>query len=152
PSSDTGVSNSDGITRDSTPTYEGISAPMSTIRVFAMPSGGTPVQIGLTQTGSSGAWSAPSTVALASGTYDVFGIATDRSGTTTATTDFGPLVIDTVGPRITNVTVDARHGLVTITFQDNLSGLAQASVMSGANYQLSATRLTPRGRVPRIPL
>jgi hypothetical protein len=152
PSSDTGLSNNDGITRDTTPTYEGVSAPMSTIRVFAMPSSGTPIQIGLTQAGLSGAWSAPATVALANGTYDVFGVTTDPSGTTTATTDFGRLVIDTAGPRITGMTVDPRHGLVTVTFQDNLSGLAQASVGSGANYRLSAKRLTPRGRVPHTPL
>jgi hypothetical protein len=153
PSSDTGVSNQDGITKDTTPSYQGTATPQATIQVFAMPSGGsTPIQIGQTQAGASGAWSAAATVALADGKYDVFGIATDRSGKTSTTTDFGPLTIDTTGPRITGFSFDRAHGQVTITYSDNLSGLVQSSITNGANYRLSAARSSARGKAPQAPL
>ena len=46
----------------------------------------------------------------------------------------GPLIIDTVGPTVTNVVFARLTGSVYATFQDNLSGLAMASVLNGANY------------------
>jgi len=49
----------------------------------------------------------------------------------------GPLIIDTVGPTVTNVVFARLSGSVYVTFQDNRSGLAQTTLIDGANYMLN---------------
>ena len=46
------------------------------------------------------------------------------------------LVIDTVGPRVTRIFLDRAHGQIDITFQDDRSGMDQASLRNAANYTL----------------
>ena len=57
PSSDSGESNTDAITKINQPSFSGTSSPSSIIRLFAQPTaGGSAIQIGQTAADASGAW------------------------------------------------------------------------------------------------
>jgi streptogramin lyase len=141
PSSDSGVSNQDAITNVTQPNFFGNSAPGSIIQLFAQAtSGGNTFLIGQGVTDASGFWSVNSNV-LAQGQYIITAMATDSSGHTVANATIlpssHPLVIDTAGPKVTRVFFDRVHGQIDVTFQDNLSGMDQAQVVSAANYLLT---------------
>jgi hypothetical protein len=148
PASDTGASNSDAITRVNQPRFSGTSAPFSIIRLFASPAaGGSAVALGQTAADASGAWRITSNL-LADGSYVVFATAVDSAGhnptESTFLTAAHPLVVDTVGPTVTGVVFNRARGHVTITFQDDRSGLDQAALRNAANYMVS----TPRPGAP----
>ncbi|MDB5351015.1 MAG: hypothetical protein JWN86_2262 [Planctomycetota bacterium] len=150
PASDSGQSHTDAITNVNQPNFYGTSEPFSHIVLFATPTtGGTPVQIGQTTAGGDGSWSI-TTNRLLDGSYTITGTATDQFAKTT--TGFtvpatavtflpnagqGPLVIDTVGPRVTHVAFDRLNGEVDVVFQDDRTGLNQATVLDSANYALT---------------
>ena len=141
PSSDSGKSNADAITKINQPSFFGTSSPSSIIRLFAQPTaGGSAVPIGQTAADASGAWRIRSSL-LSDGRYVVFATALDPAGHTpteaTIVPASSPLVIDTVGPRVTRVFLDRAHGQIDITFQDNGSGMDQAALRNAANYTLS---------------
>ena len=141
PQSDTGVSHSDGITDDATPTFTGNTGPGTTVLVFATPSvssvsPGTQIAIGTAD--SSGNWSATVNTALADGTYAVTAEAVNSFGTVLSTASLGTIVIDTVAPVVTAATFNRLTDTLTVTYQDNLSGLAYASIADGAFYHRSA--------------
>jgi streptogramin lyase len=152
PTSDTGTSNSDGITKDVTPNFLGATAPDATVRLYTIPAANpsaTPTLIGLGVANSiSGAYSITSSP-LADGTYDVEAIATSEFGTQTGTvfleSGMHPLVIDTAGPKITGFAVsNTVKGQFQVTFQDNLSGLDVYDLVNGANYSVQRPVPTPR--------
>ncbi len=141
PYSDSGLSDVDGITNVARPSFVGNSNPLATITLGAMPLGGGPtVLLGSTTTDAGGAWSLTSTISLADGSYTVLVLATDRSGSATALevvaegSGGGPLVIDTVGPKVADLAFDRLRGRVTATLLDERSGLDQATVIDGANF------------------
>ena len=146
PASDTGVSNSDNITKDNTPTFLGNSEPGSVIALFAQPVGSTaaPALIGGGVTDAGGIWRVTS-LTLPDGDFTIVAMAVDRNGKTMATTQLlpqggsGPLVIDTVGPKVTDLVFDRQHGRIGIAFQDDHSGLDQTSLIDGANYSFTGT-------------
>lgn len=152
PRSDTGLSNSDGITKIVTPTFTGNATPFSIIRVYATPSGsgiipGTPIATATTN--SAGVWAATvQNKPLAQGTYNVSATASDGAGNVRAAATLGKVVIDTAGPRITALTFDRFSGKMTITYQDNLSGLNQSGLRDGANYRFSGAQLSRKVPVP----
>jgi hypothetical protein len=148
PSSDTGVSSSDAITSDNQPRFSGIAAPSSIIRLFAEPvSGGSAIALGQTAADASGAWQITSNQ-LPDGSYAVVATAVDSAGhnptQTTLLPAAHPLVIDTVGPRVTGVVFSPAHGQVALTFQDDRSGLDLASLRNAAHYVLSLSPSRPR--------
>jgi hypothetical protein len=49
----------------------------------------------------------------------------------------GPLVIDTVAPRVTSLVFDRLTASILVTLQDNFSGLVQSTVANPADYQLN---------------
>ena len=148
--SDSGLSNTDAITNVNHPVFHGTSEPYSNVVLFATPTaGGTAVQIGQTKAGGDGSWTITSTL-LADGSYTISGSATDQFGmTTTGNTtpatrvtflpnvNQGPLVIDTVGPRLTNVYLNRLNGEVIVAIQDERSGLDQATLLDSSNYTLT---------------
>ncbi len=144
--SDTGQSNLDGITRDTTPTFQGTSEPGSLIRVFARPlvNGvqGNPVPIASAVTDAAGAWQATALQPLADGAYTIQVTAIDDNGVTTASNTLAlTLVIDTVGPRVTDVAFDRLGGRAGATLQDERSGLDQSTVRDGSNYRFAGRSL-----------
>jgi Bacterial Ig-like domain len=153
PASDSGISNSDNITNVVQPNFLGTTnQPDATVTLFAQASGGTPVVIGQGVSNANDAWSITANQALATGTYVITAVAVDSAGFThSATTTIVPnLVIDTVAPVITAATFDRFTDTLTVTYQDNLSGLALASVTNGAFYHLSAQPLSPKVPVPKL--
>lgn len=121
-SSDSGVSDSDGITNVVLPTFQGASAIAGAwIDLYAITTGagGTIVRLGSIASDSTGAWAITSTVPLADGTYTIRAVSTSTStwanGSYTFTT---PLVIDTVGPRIWSLTAAPLSSRVSIGVRD----------------------------------
>jgi hypothetical protein len=154
PLSDTGISNSDGITNDTTPTFVGNTAPGATVEVFAAPSGSTALPGTLIATGaanSAGVWAAAVVnTPLAQGTYTITAEAVNSTGTVLTTASLGTVVIDPAPPVINALTFDRFTDTVTVTYQDGLSGLDMASIANGAFYHLSAKRLAADVPVPKL--
>lgn len=146
PASDSGVSNTDNITNVVQPNFLGTTnQPNATISLYATLTGSsTPVLIGTGTSDASGDWSITSDQALANGSYAITSIAVDSSGNTTSanTTIVSNLVIDTVGPKVTDVVFNRLRGNITVSFQDNGGsgnagvGLNLATVSDANNYQL----------------
>ena len=149
-----GQSTSDyDVTNNTQPGFSGTSAAFSSVSVFATPiAGGAPILLGSTQAFGNGAWSLTSTASLANNEYTITASAVDQFGETTTTpiTIMPALIIDTVGPTITNLTFNRMNATLTVTFQDNLSGMDLASVEDSAFYHLSAKPLSKK--VPVLPL
>lgn len=145
PQSDTGISNSDNITFDNTPTFIGRSEPGSNVRVTATPAGGgAAIFLGSTTTDPSGAWELTSAANLPDGVYVVRADAVDRNGVTEASTVIVPqLVVDTVGMRITGASIVRQNGRLGLQFTDNLSGVATRTVVDSANYQFTKGHAGP---------
>jgi large repetitive protein len=153
PASDSGVSNSDDITAVVQPNFIGTTnQPNATVNLYATVSGGRPVLIGQGVSNANDAWSITSDQALATGTYVITAIAVDQYGHTDSsdTTIVPDLVIDAVPPVVTAATFDRFDDTVTVTYQDNLSGLDYASIGNGSFYHLSAKPLSPKVPVPKL--
>lgn len=122
PASDSGVSNSDGITNVAQPRYFGLTdSAGATVAVLAAPhSGGAPILLGATQADNAGAWSIQSTVALPDGAYTITVFAADQfDGSMTVSTSLPQtLVIDTVAPRVVGAAFTPAQGFVGVQYQD----------------------------------
>jgi hypothetical protein len=60
---------------------------------------------------------------------------------TAQTTPMGRVVIETTGPRVSNITYDAKHGIFDITFTDKV-GLNLGTLFNTADYVLSQKNKT----------
>ena len=150
PASDSGIFDTTDVVQ---PNFLGTTnQPNATVTLFAQASGGTPVVIGQGVSNANDAWSITANKALATGSYVITAVAVDSAGFTTSavTTIVADLVIDAVAPVITAATFDRFTDTLTVTYQDNLSGLALASVTNGAFYHLSARPLSAKVRVPKL--
>jgi PKD repeat protein len=154
PKSDTGVSQNDGITNMTTPTFIGYTAPGAIVEVFAAPAGSASQPGSLIATGTadgSGVWSATAVnQPMADGTYTITGKVVNSSGAVLAYASLGSVVIDTIGPVVESVTLSRSEATAVITYNDNLSGLDLASVSNLAFYHLSAKPLSGREGKPRL--
>ena len=103
------------------------------------------------QAGSNGTWSITSNP-LAQGTYTITASATDQFGQTVSPTAtiVPTLVVDTAPPVITSLSFNRFDATLTVTFQDNLSGLDLASLTNSAFYHISATPLSSKVHVPKL--
>ena len=142
PQSDSGVSNRDGITNVTTPTFVGGATPGAVIRVYEARNGSSaaPLLIASGVANASGTWSATVVRApLADGSYRITARASNGGGIVSKS--LGTVVIDTVSPVITDVAFNRLRGEMVFSFRDNLSGVFLPDLSNGANYQLSATPL-----------
>ncbi len=149
PQSDSGVSNSDGITSVTTPTFLGTATAGATVQVYETPTGSSasPVLIASGVASTAGTWSATVTSPLANGSYQIAAVVSNSGGTSSAS--LGTVVIDTTAPVITNVVFNRLTGQLDVSYQGGLSGLVLSDLANGANYQVSSTPLTGQARVPR---
>jgi Bacterial Ig-like domain len=147
PGSDSGESNSDAITNVKQPDFFGTSQPFSHVSLFATAlGGGFSLPIGQVEAGSDGTWNIVSTVALADGAYRITATATDQflQTTTVAPVTITPnLVIDTIGPKITDVFFDRFNGQIDVTYRDERSGMDQNTILDGINYFLTKQHTRP---------
>lgn len=98
--SDSGVSNSDNLTNDATPTFTGTTEAGATVRIL---NGINGPQIGGPFTAANGNYSI-TTTALASGTYPIVAEARDAAGNVSSVALNPALRIDRVAPRVTGRT------------------------------------------------
>jgi Bacterial Ig-like domain/FG-GAP-like repeat len=147
PSSDTGVSHTDGITNMERLNFIGTATPGSLVSLFA---DRMDTPIGQAITGVDGGWSV-TTNPLPDGTYSMLATASTPLGVTgpvfvvMPSPSVGALVIDTVGPRVTAVALDRRSGRVTVSFLDDRAGLDVASLLNPSNFTIG-TSTSRRGR------
>jgi hypothetical protein len=97
--SDTGTSNSDNVTGDTTPTFAGTAPDASTVTLVA---GGRPIGTGAVA--ADGSYAVTASPALAAGNYDVFASATDLAGNTSLPSGTLRVQIQTVVQEFGNVT------------------------------------------------
>jgi hypothetical protein len=95
-----------------------------------------------TTTASSGFWSANANRSLGNGSYVISATATDSLGRSLSSTLLPasqPLKVDTTAPTISSVAYNRAIGQVTVTFQDNLSGLNVGSILNRAEYSFKSS-------------
>ena len=140
PLSDTGVSNTDGVTNNNTPTFIGTGQPDATVKIYAAPTS-NPTAYALIGTGtisSSGSWSIQSNP-LGDGSYQTIAAMIDPATNSVAQGLLltpRPLTIVTVGPTIAGVSLNARTGILSIAFQPGLGGFDVAGLVNRGNYVL----------------
>ena len=127
---DTGVSSTDLLTNENTPTFQGTAAAGSTVEVFA---DGT--SIGFSDPITSSSWSITATSPLPDGEHVITYEVTDSDGTTTQPTESLTITIDTVGPGFTD------GAAVTRIIEENIGSdqiiyTANATDASGVTYRL----------------
>jgi len=127
---DTGVSSTDLLTNENTPTFQGTAAAGSTVEVFA---DGT--SIGSSGSTTSGSWSITATSPLADGEHVITYEVTDSDGTTTQSTDSLTITIDTVDPGFTDGAAATRTTEENIG-SDQIIYTANATDSSGVTYRL----------------
>lgn len=155
PASDSGISHSDAITSVQQPNFQGTASEAGAlVFLYATPiGGGTPALIGQTNADANGAWSITSNTPLADGGYVIQAQAYDASGNSISalTTVTPALVVDTVGPKITDVYLDNFNGQVIFTIEDlggidnNGTGVVLASLTDANNYKFSMIYSPVRG-------
>ncbi len=140
PLSDTGVSNTDGVTNNNTPTFIGTGQPGATIKLLAAP-GGNLSALALIGTGTvnaNGSWSIQSKL-LGDGAYTTIAAMIGGGSGNVAESLFlspRPLTIVTTGPTIANVSLNARAGVLSIAFQPGLGGFDIAGLVNRGNFTL----------------
>ncbi len=134
--SDTGASQSDGVTRIDQPTFVGAAQPYSLIQLYAQRAGvGNAVPLGQAISGADGTWSITAASPLADGQYAIVATVTPAGGSPLTTAPVSALTVDTQGPQVTGVVVEPGHK-VRVTFHDELSGLDMTTLADSANFQL----------------
>ena len=138
PVSDSGISDQDDITGDTTPTFSGTAEAGATVRLFA-----DGVEIG-SSIATGGTWSITSTVALKTGEYAITAVATDAFGNAGPASD--PLrieiITDTPTTKATSLKFSADSGasqtdLVTRTAAQTISGELDAELKAGEYVEVS---------------
>jgi hypothetical protein len=146
PSSDTGESDTDRITRDNTPTFFGATVPGAEVFLYETPSGSSaaPVQVGVTTADSNGNYTVTSST-LADGSYVFSVTALGPNGKSSGPVTAGSLLIDTVSPVVTSVIMIPKTGQIYVTYQDNASGMDLATLTNTLNYSFTRPSYHPRG-------
>ena len=148
PRSDHGAASYDGITNDRTPAFYGLAQPGATVTLTATVAGepGRIITLGHVKASRTGAWTVTSRP-LADGTYQVFMATSGRGITPSSGTPVieryskaGPIVIDTVAPRVVAFSYDPSTRTVGVTIQDEGSGV----IAAGLPIELAPT-VTKRG-------
>jgi hypothetical protein len=129
PSTDTGVSSSDGITTVSQPTLVGLAEPGSTVQVFA-----NSTLAATTMSDATGHWAVTFESPLAEGEYSLSARATDVAGNISATSTPYFVVIDPTSPtppQIDGITPETDTGVVgdgaTTVTTPSVRGRAEAN-------------------------
>ena len=130
--SDTGSSNTDNVTSDSTPTFVGAAEAGSAVRLYD-----DSKRLGEVQAGSKGRWTYTSGK-LADGTHAVAATATDAAGYTSKTSDTLKVIVDTRAPvdRAPVAALIPGSRLTTSTVPVRLSWAATDGISGVVSYQL----------------
>jgi hypothetical protein len=138
PLSDTGVSNTDGVTAINYPSFFGTATPYAVVQFYARRiDQAQPVLLGQAVASASGSWNF-AVGALPNGayTFSVAQLPTNGSPTPMTLLTPGNVIIDTEQPRTVAASGSSKTSQIAITFKDNLSGLDRTTVMNRLNYAL----------------
>ncbi len=129
-----------GVTKSASPVLAGTAEPGATVSLFANRPGEAQTLIGKAIADLAGNWTATSNT-LVDGSYTVSASAVDALGevSSTSTTLHGaskPLVVDSSGPRVSQVLVQPKTGQIQVALVDDGSGLAEAALRRASNYSL----------------
>ena len=130
--SDSGASNTDNITSDSTPTFTGTAESNSTVTVIS--SGGG--SLGTATADGSGNWSYTMVIALANGSYSITATATDAAGNTSAPSAGLTIIIDTTAPSAPTVSTSSPSSDNTPTFTGTAEVGSTVTVISSVGGTL----------------
>ncbi len=152
--SDRGVSNSDHITNENRPRFLGTATNATTWQLYAVSTGPTSntIPLGVIAVGETGTWSLQVSEPIPDGVYTVVarlqGPVANLATFVLISAEL-PLVIDTIGPRVTALQVAPRNGQLQVQLTDENSGLDISSL-----GRLEAFRLTNRvqGRLKAVKL
>jgi hypothetical protein len=135
--SDSGPSNSDLVTSVTNPTITGTTLAGSLVTLVAQSSTGTSTTVATGTADANGNFSLTASP-LPDGTYN-FNVSSTPStpGAPTATVTVGPVVIDTVSPRVASVTLLPKSGQILITYTDVGNGLYLPSLTNKLSYKLA---------------
>jgi hypothetical protein len=141
PSSDTGVSNTDGITSIDQPTFRGTATPYAIVQLLARPQGQSNlVSLGQTVTGPDGLWTL--TVGpLLNGTYSIFANIAPPLGFPNQVVPLSPnnrIVINTDGPGVVRVVANPRHHQIRFASGGHPQGSSFISRVPKGKPQASA--------------
>src|SRR5262249_41735603 len=120
------------------PSFNGTAPAGYTVRLLEQADGAAaPTQVGQTTAQADGTWQVAAN-SLGNGNYTFSVSAFDPAAPdgTTRAASIGRVAIDNQGPTISNITFDARHGLLTVIYQDNV-GLNRASLLDPTEYTLA---------------
>jgi len=139
PYSDSGVSNSDGITNVSRPTFIGTGVNFSVVQLEATKVGSWPTEmryLGSTIVNDSGEWSITSPN-LPDGTWTITATVTPPHGSPSMPVQMvKPLVIDTIAPRVTSVAISSTNDAIVAVISDVGSGILASTANDPNNYTI----------------
>lgn len=134
---DTGISDNDNITNDTTPTLQGQAESNSQVMVNSSLDG----TIGSVTANPTGSWSLTPSLPLSEGTHEITATATDPAGNISATSQSLTVIIDTSGPAVSVPDVPDAYDTGT-SQSDNLTQhlrpVLQGSAESGAAITLNS--------------
>lgn len=157
--SDTGLSATDGITRQTQPAFSGQGEVGATVTVVAqrLDTAAAPITLGTAKVDAQGHWRVVTTSPLGDGHYEIIASATDETGDVSSPptplmgVGTAPLVIDTIGPHVATIVTTPALGQFTVYFQDD-GGVSLPSVLNPAGYTLFPARTGPRRSLPLVSL
>jgi hypothetical protein len=141
PLSDTGPSNSDGITSNNQPTFSGMAEPFSIIELFAQRGGqGSPVMVAETPAGPTGNWQTM-IGPLADGDYTITAIVISPTGVPAPPVLVNPalndqIVIETAAPQVVGASYNARNGEITAQYEGGYIGMSTSAITNPLFYTL----------------
>jgi hypothetical protein len=138
PLSDTGISNTDGVTSINFPSFFGTATPYAVVQFYARGvNQAQPVLLGQAVANNLGAWNF-AVGALPDGayTFSVAQIPTDGPPSPMVLLTPGNVIIDTVPPAVVATSGSSKTNQIAISFKDNLSGLDRATLSNPTNYAL----------------
>ncbi len=138
--SDSGVSNTDGVTNINKPIFSGTGEPGASVQIFAAPTGSpsTATKVGTAVINSLGNWSVQISP-LGDGSYVTTAAMLDPSnGIVVSRLPLmtNALTVVTTGPTVAGVSLDARNGLLHVMLQPGLGGFSLAGLTNRSNYSL----------------
>ncbi len=152
-SSDSGVSQSDGITNVNLPTFVGTAGPNVHVQIvgqrFGSPTGSL---FGQGDTDATGRWTITVFSALPDGAYSLVASATDGNGNLssvpTRLQGGAPVYIVTAAPVVTNALYNSRTNQVLLNIQTTGTPLNLAALTNPANYTFTRTDATRTSPLP----
>ncbi|RNF53082.1 DUF4347 domain-containing protein, partial [Marinomonas hwangdonensis] len=139
--SDTGVSSTDNITNDNTPTVTGTAEANATVKLYD--TDGT-TELGTTTADGSGNWAIASS-ALSAGAHTLTTKATDAAGNVSVASSGLTITIDTTGPTLSssspadNAVQVTQSGDIILTFDEDISGISGVDNISLVNVTTGVT-------------